>query len=381
MNPETGEEAASAVDRGPEEEAPPGPRVRRRILFPVLAVALSFGGTLLLLEGAFRLLGYSPAYVNPLGSFHVRQPRIGWRGKPGFAGRFVRPQFAITVRHDARGFRIGGPQPPEEPDWTLHLLGDSFAWGWGVEGGEMLSARLAEHLPEVRVLNRGISATGTSTQYELFRSELAPEVAPGDRVLLLLTYNDLSDNLSPKRPHAEVTAGGVRHVVPEQEEGGAFKDWLKDHSHFANYVIFRVDAFRASRRVRGKEPAAPGRLPGARGPGSAEFRALRFYLERLRKAVAARGARLVVAVAPAGYEMRESHALAEPAGHRKTVLDAARAAEVTVLDPLPLFWLAREEAGVPFYFEHDGHWTPAGNAAMAAILAPALEAIGRAPEG
>jgi lysophospholipase L1-like esterase len=373
-----GEAAADGPGRG-GGGGPARPR-GRRLLFAALAVVLSVGGTLLLLEGALRVLGYDPAYVNPLGSFHVRHPRIGWRGKPGFSGRFVRPQFAITIRHDARGFRAGGPPPPPDPDWTLHLLGDSFAWGWGVEGGEMLSARLAERLPRVRVLNRGISATGTSTQYELFRSELAPEVAPGDVVLVLLTYNDLYDNLSPKRPHAGVTDEGVRHVVPEQETGGSLKDWLKDHSHLANFLIFRVDVFRATRRARRREPAAPGALPKAAGPETAGFRAMRFYLGRLRAAAAARGARLAVVVAPAAYEMREAVAHAAPAGHRKTVLDAARAAGVTVLDPLPAFWEAREAAGVPFYYEHDGHWTPVGNDAMAAILAPALEALGKGRE-
>ena len=149
----------------------------------MLAAALALFGTLLLVESSLRIAGYSPAHVNPLKAFHVSDPAIGHRGRPGYDGRFKRPEFDIRVVHDERGFRR--PAAPVDPDRCEHnvlVYGDSFVWGWGVSAEQVLTDRLAVLRPDLCVYNFGINASGTAMQYTLFEREHLGMVAEGDIV-------------------------------------------------------------------------------------------------------------------------------------------------------------------------------------------------------
>lgn len=56
-------------------------------------------------EVGLRVGGYDRAYFNPLQSFHEAHPLVGYRGKPGFVGRFRALEFDVVIAHDDRGFR------------------------------------------------------------------------------------------------------------------------------------------------------------------------------------------------------------------------------------------------------------------------------------
>jgi len=68
----------------------------------------------------------------------------------------------------------------------LVVLGDSFAWGFGVEDEQMFT-RIVEREsdPPVELVNLGVSGYGTDQQYLLWL-ELGQRFQP-DRVLILVT--------------------------------------------------------------------------------------------------------------------------------------------------------------------------------------------------
>jgi len=175
-----------------------------------LFVALCFGELLL------RIVGFSPAVMSPLTSFHRADPEIGWLGVPTYEARFKTLNFDVRVELNEEGFRRKQSEVEAEEDAAgIWLFGDSFAWGWGVNNGELWS----DHLqtlggPEYRVTNHGINAFGTVQQLLLLRRRLETGPAPSD-VVILVCVNDFIDNLSDQ--------GGVRPFVKRDEITGEWR--------------------------------------------------------------------------------------------------------------------------------------------------------------
>ena len=168
---------------------------RRRTAFRLVALGLSTLVGLLLAEAGLRLAGYSPTYVNALGSFHEADEVTGHRGKRDFAARFKNPQFDVLIAHNSAGFRRQEYQNSTSSHNRLFVFGDSFAWGWGVDQGEVFTDQMSRQLPDWWIDNLGINDTGTVAQYELFAAECRDRLSAGDVVLVTFFANDFADNV------------------------------------------------------------------------------------------------------------------------------------------------------------------------------------------
>ncbi len=361
---------ASPTKPLPDVQSPPRYRrsAVRRWAFRTAAVvgsfAIAYGAGELLL----RVLGYSPAFVNPVSSFHEPDPRLGFRGRPDLKARFVRPDFDIRIEHNHAGFRkVANRIPPEQAACRVHVFGDSFTWGWGVGQGEVFTDHLSRLLAESHVANYGINASGTCMQYVLFKHEVLERLHSGDIVLLLFCFNDFFNNTSPRRAHGVIEGDRVETRRPTMRFENHAHEWIKRHSYLANLSIFLFDFYRKRGRVQRQlevakaGPALPRDLP--------EVVITRHYLEQFRDRCRESGARFLIVRIPHPTEMDAERVHGEPTRMARTLEIHCRELDIPLLDLLgPLYAAAQTEAG-PLYFPLDHHWTPAGHCHVAHILA------------
>ncbi len=298
----------------------------------LLALALGFALALLGAEATYRLTrgGEQGPTTNP--RYVTADPRLGWRYRAGARARHRTEEFDVSVEIGARGFR--GEWPTPDPDRRRVLvLGDSFAFGWGVDAGASLCGVLAELEPDWQVFNAAVSGYGTDQQVlllETLRAELLP-----DAVVTVFCRNDLEENLS-KRAHGRrkpwFTLGErgelELHGVPVEE------GWLEGRSQLVRAL--RKQLWPVERVARGEEHA---------------WRMTEALLEALAQRA---GAPLFVV-----------------SDQERLAAQAARSAALHHLDTRE----ALRELGSAAHFPRDGHWTPAAHRAVGEHLARTLRAV------
>jgi lysophospholipase L1-like esterase len=354
-----------------------GGLLARRLLVAACA------GLLVLLggEGALRLAGIGPFQEWSPRGLHRADPQAGIAPTPGFHGTQATDEFSVTLRIDADGLRETPTRRPPAPDAaSILILGDSFAFGHGVEDDQTIAARLAEHLgPAVRVRNGGVMSYGTLQELARFEA-LAPRLAPRLCVLLFYAGNDVLDNA---RPALTVRSGWT--MAAEQE-----LTWLRRVKLGLKYrsALYRVVA----------ERFFPARTEGlcadhtslgfdvfrTRPPERVERAWLltEDSLARFVERTAAAGCQLVVAVLPARFQVEPAwwQELSQRCGfvpgeidlelaQRRVVATCTRLG-VPVLDLLPAF----REAPESLYYHGllEMHLEPAGHALAATLLADFL---------
>ena len=187
-----------------------GPRARG--LRPAaIRIGLALGTAsiaVLALEGGARLY-LGDALLNglpsgePLEACAVPDPELGWVNKPGVRTRVEGPHMSYAVEINSRGLR-DREHPHAKPDgvFRIALLGDSLAWGWGVDNGLAFADLVEQELgPEVEVINLGVP--GYSTDQEIWTLEREGRRYDPDLVLLAFILNDVEGN-------AQVESGELR---------------------------------------------------------------------------------------------------------------------------------------------------------------------------
>jgi lysophospholipase L1-like esterase len=222
----------------------------RRRLFRGAAMAVAaFAASLLAVEGVARIvLGerFAPGIVTdvPMSACVVEDPRLGWRCRPNLRARVVGPSlecpvFRYSFATNRRGLR-DADHPYERTEGTIRIacLGDSFAWGWGVDDGEAFPDRLEALLsPSVEVVSLGVP--GYSTDQELLHFLEEGRRYRPDLVLLAYVLNDAEGNLLPvnyglRKPVLARAEGGWRFALPgvggSNSSPGGWKLWLSSRS-------------------------------------------------------------------------------------------------------------------------------------------------------
>jgi lysophospholipase L1-like esterase len=297
----------------------------RRIAGLLLSFATAFfAGELLCRLLLADRLGYT---VDERNLTYRHDARLGWFHEPDSEREF-RGSRAITVRHNAKGFRDRDHGVKRGP--RLAFFSDSFTRGYDVEQSERFTERLQAMVPEWEVLNFGISGYGTD-QALLLMQDVFDEYRP-DVVLLVVTHTDVEDNASSVRyggyhkPWFEVEDGALilKGVPVPRSENHLFARSALLHSSYLVRALVRT-----GRRIVEPEPVR----------AAAPYERTRAILSATRDEVRSRGAELVV-----GREATDP-----------------RVAELV------------EEAGIPHvdltgaerYPGQGEHWTPTGHADVA----------------
>jgi MFS family permease len=172
-------------------------RARARLANVLLACGTTFV-TLFLIESILRLRPTSSIYVNMRSVVqHVAtrpHPATQYVNRANYVGTFANLEFRTTIRINKKGLRDKDYPDAKPPGRKRCLvLGDSFAFGWGVEAEETVAKRLEAQLDGVDVINAACSGWGTQQEL-LFLQQEGIRYQP-DGVLLFFSENDALNNL------------------------------------------------------------------------------------------------------------------------------------------------------------------------------------------
>ena len=214
----------------------PQKRIKRSFLFSVVTVFFFFG----FIELILRLSGFEPVFhykdyaipswmeeldpvvlekyqkfvagqgfVNEDAHAYQSDLRYGYKLKPNtsitvknYSSAFVVDKLPPwTIVSGSEGFRVSSSGEAGTAEKTLHVLGDSSSFGWGVDYEKTYSSLLVEKLnvSSGRFKLRNLSLPGFSSfQGKLLWQELG-EVKKGDWVILSFGWNDSYPSLQTDR--------------------------------------------------------------------------------------------------------------------------------------------------------------------------------------
>lgn len=356
--------------------APGSPRRRRAggVVANLALVLASTLATLVALEFALRFAERRsgagvPVESDDLTPEYVPSDSLGWTLRPGAVQRFRRGGFDTTVRSNRLGFR--GPEIEPKPAgverWAV--LGDSYAFGWGVEEDETYAAELerllnaphAKSAVRSEVVNAALPGFGTYQRMAALE-RLAPFGLDGI-VVEFSAANDVVDDwrAAPYLPGrlGEYQARGTEFTAAERV--------LVAHSR-----LFKL----------GWDRAMPLRLWLEARRGKNLERSERLWEDLLARA-AARGLRVVVVVNASRYQvLGEGGGLMSWLAHSRYGL-RPNAMIRTVVERHHVPWVDGEEAfrdadPATLFLGRDVHWTPEGHrlvarAVLAVIARPAAD--------
>ncbi len=102
--------------------------------------------------------------------------------------------FGVEVHIDEQGFRTdpGGDAPIHANDDLLLILGDSVAFGVGVEFEQTVAAQLASAFPEFHTYNTAVIGYGVNDYHNVTRVVFPRYADTINQVLLIFCLNDVS---------------------------------------------------------------------------------------------------------------------------------------------------------------------------------------------
>lgn len=148
--------------------------------------------------------------------FYQRDDELGWIPKANINGRHDKPgSFESKFSTNSHGFRdLDHSLSKDEGIQRIVVVGDSFAWGYGVNNGEIFTDYLEAGLKDTEVINLGVTGYGLWQETAIFK-RIGLKFEP-DVLLLAFVLNDIyrrrhaaADDTEPKGTRAsDVGRGG-----------------------------------------------------------------------------------------------------------------------------------------------------------------------------
>lgn len=267
--------------------------------------------------------------------------QTGWSNNPNLHTALVNAAGQTwTVKTDGNGHRRIANNPGGERN--LLILGDSLAFGEGVDIDDRFDLKMLASLPDVHVINSGVGGYGTDQEYVVFQN-WKHLLRPGDTVLIVLNESDYYDVLRRRfvgraKPWVEKT--GTSFVL-HPPSIGVLERW-SDRSLVA----------RAAARLIG---TPPDELVSEKPELGQAIDIIRFLLGRIRQEMP-RGVRVVLAHHGTGKFLRPASGLSSQA--------FCEFADLCIdLDDV---------LTEPAHLLPDGHWSASGHFAVARAILEVL---------
>lgn len=325
----------------------------------------------------------------------------------------------IPVRINSQGFRDREYASKGPTALRILGLGDSFAFGFGVNEEETYLARLEALLNDgkAEVINAGLAGMGPDSEARLLEME-GPRLDPDLVLVGFYVGNDLIDVLTRGR-RARLRDGPLESRDATQErwsrplrpgqilsaplgplprpETSGLKARLRAHSHAYRFLTSRYAALRTWWRRR-----ASGVPRGEFTPFNEEAFCLKHYPPEFEEAWAQtkvifcmmkdwcdrHGSRIAIVAIPTRSqvypeiweEVRRTYGLRDEDFDLDKPLAKLNAlgeeAGISVIDLLPALRRASSQPGERLYYPRDPHWTPRGHAVAAEELIAQLRSRG-----
>jgi lysophospholipase L1-like esterase len=330
----------------------------RGILVNLSLIIISTLFALTLSEIALRLIGVKPLYVSPeRDHFWKYDPLLGWAHEPGQEGIFETPQFRTVVRINDNGLRDRPHSYNRQNDIErIVVLGDSFAWGYGVEESERFSQLLEKSL-DVEVINAGVS--GYSTDQELLWYKNEGIKYETDLVIVELAGNDVSDNerqlvstvyYKPKFVLEEDQLVPTNYPVPKTSAQGKFIYALSQRSALVYFLVQRYfDLLSLYRNAKVDSHHTNSPVHGISAERE-DFKLTIALLDEIRNIAKSRKAKFMIVATDRWWDSPSSETYPD-------FINALRTEGFLVLDVESMPGFDPEVMLIP----NDGHWNQAGH--------------------
>ncbi len=374
----------------------------KRFLARFLLLATSLAVAAFIAEGLLRWVFHAA----PLLDLDIYYLDAGHRlrMRPGVR-RHVTRQWDVTIAINQEGFRdrrdpIPSPAPP------ILALGDSFAFGWGMNLEQsylyLLEERVNQRRP-IRIVKAGVNGTGTSDQFRLLEA-IGPQYRPQLVLLSFFVGNDFTDVQMGGLEQFEVKNGLLvrRELRPVPWLRSAAQTVVRS-SHLLQFLRAAQLSFE-QRRSRGSMAGSHAGL-ASRDPWLLEFSKIHLrnypeetargvaetldYLDRFQNYCRAHNADFVLMVIPRSMQVNpeelEEWQLAFQLTEADLDLDRpqrilrewSERRGVPLLDLLPEFRRRRAtHPGQKLFYYPDAHFNAAGHQLTAELLAAFLEQQG-----
>lgn len=294
------------------------------------------------------------------------------------------PEFAIRLATDAQGFRVASsgaevlPAAKPENEYRIMLLGPSFAFGagvdyedtWGTILGNLLQRQTQKN---IRVINAGVPSLG---DYHVLRraQRLIPQYQP-DLVIFIKYFPGIG-----QYPPDTLRCTPDGYLVRKEEY---WVSYVKKSAIV--YWLFQLKSVFGAGSAHEKEFAAE-EFHARAWSDSPHYRHWQEkFIAGFERLARDNGARLLMAYAPAQFEVHEeylerwSHRRnfnGELLAHMKTfhtfMGQALAGRDIIYADLLPDLLRAAADRDNKLYYFLDVHWNAAGNKVVAQTLAEAI---------
>jgi lysophospholipase L1-like esterase len=248
------------------------------------------------------------------------------------------------------------------------VLGDSFAWGYGVEESERFSQLLEKSL-DVEVINAGVSGYSTDQELLWYRNEGVKYET--DLVILVLAGNDVGDNDRELvstiyyKPKFVLEAGDLipkGYPVPKTSPQGKFIYSLSQRSALAYFLVQRYfDLLSLYGKIKANSDQANSPVSDI-SAHSEPFKLTIALIDEMRNVAESRKAKFMIVATDQWWNSpsRETY---------KDFINALRAEGFLVLDVESLPGFDPEVMRIP----NDGHWNQAGHEFVAEKIKALIE--------
>lgn len=284
-------------------------------------------------------------------------------GKPGYEGYFA--QNNGDFRHIVRinDFGLRNDEPIDAADRRVWIIGDSMAFGWGVEREHMYSSVIARQFatPTYNIASPGTDACG----YQGLAARIPDKIKPTAVIVGLILENDIRPYncaLRAKKEQPPPEIGNSKRSFGLEK----LKGYLTSNSSLYNFLAVQLkrQAWINDALIAVGLLERPHKVRNLFPENQVETRtkATARELSKLRDRFP--GVPFAVLVAPARFEIRDDQPF-----YRKLRLEMIaelNRAGLNSIDPLQSF----KTAGFrKTHFIHDGHWSPLGHEVAAQAVA------------